>query len=366
MPTNPTASTTTTVSLRAPFPYFGGKSRIAHLVWQALGDPRVYIEPFLGSAAVLLARPPSAHHREIVNDKDGYLANFWRAVKRTPRAVARWADWPSNEVDLLARHRWLCAVERKRRLLRRLRADPDYCSPKMAGYWVWGISQWIGGRFCDAAWYGEADPRNHGDGIRTSKRPGFGYQGIHADCRATTLRQCFEALSKRLRRVVVCTGDWQRVVTEAAFSKYCSAGIFLDPPYDHSVGRSTNIYSHELVSTATVRDFCLDRGRDSRISIVLAGYDGEYRLPGWKVVPWKASAGMAKSGRGVANRNRERLWLSPACEITPAIRAQLRSARRRTDAQDPRPAPPKSHPNPSGARAPARARARATPRGKRP
>lgn len=44
-------------ALRAPFPWFGGKSRAAPLVWSALGDVANYVEPFAGSLAVLLARP---------------------------------------------------------------------------------------------------------------------------------------------------------------------------------------------------------------------------------------------------------------------------------------------------------------------
>lgn len=35
--------------LKDPFPYFGGKSRVAPLVWQRLGNPINYIEPFFGS-----------------------------------------------------------------------------------------------------------------------------------------------------------------------------------------------------------------------------------------------------------------------------------------------------------------------------
>mgnify|MGYP000954199639 FL=1 len=58
--------------LRAPFPYPGGKSRIADVVWAALGNPRNYIEPFFGSGAVLLARP-HAPQIETVNDADGLL-----------------------------------------------------------------------------------------------------------------------------------------------------------------------------------------------------------------------------------------------------------------------------------------------------
>ena len=70
--------------MKAPFPWFGGKSRVASVVWQAIGNVDNYVEPFAGSLAVLLARRES-HVRadglwptETVNDKDAYLANFWR------------------------------------------------------------------------------------------------------------------------------------------------------------------------------------------------------------------------------------------------------------------------------------------------
>ena len=44
-------------TLAAPFPYFGGKSLACETVWAALGDPENYVEPFAGSAAMLLGRP---------------------------------------------------------------------------------------------------------------------------------------------------------------------------------------------------------------------------------------------------------------------------------------------------------------------
>lgn len=43
----------TTCDLRAPFPWFGGKSRIAATVWEALGDVPNYVEPFFGSGAAV-------------------------------------------------------------------------------------------------------------------------------------------------------------------------------------------------------------------------------------------------------------------------------------------------------------------------
>ena len=55
--------------LKAPFPWFGGKSRVAHIVWEAFGNCDNYVEPFAGSLAVLLARPHPPQ-TETVNDLD--------------------------------------------------------------------------------------------------------------------------------------------------------------------------------------------------------------------------------------------------------------------------------------------------------
>jgi len=45
------------MALKAPFPYFGGKSSVTDVVWRHFGNPKMYVEPFCGSAAMLLARP---------------------------------------------------------------------------------------------------------------------------------------------------------------------------------------------------------------------------------------------------------------------------------------------------------------------
>jgi len=129
-------------ALRAPFPWFGGKSRAAHLVWEALGNVANYVEPFFGSGAVLLARP-HAPRVETVNDASRFLANFWRALALNPDAVADACDWPVNETDLHARHRWL--VARLPELAALLDSDPEAHDAKVAGWWVWGACAWRAG-----------------------------------------------------------------------------------------------------------------------------------------------------------------------------------------------------------------------------
>lgn len=152
------------MSLRTPFPWFGGKSRVAHLVWDAFGDVANYVEPFAGSLAVVLGRP-SEPRIETVNDLDCYLSNFWRAVQHSPNEVARWADWPVNEADLHSRHRWLVDQATFRE---RMKSDPDFYDAKIAGWWVWGICQWIGGGWCtDPEWRGRANAAAAPLGINT-------------------------------------------------------------------------------------------------------------------------------------------------------------------------------------------------------
>jgi hypothetical protein len=130
--------------LKAPFPWFGGKSRAAPLIWEGLGDVANYVEPFAGSLAVLLGRPTEARI-ETVNDADCFLANFWRAVQKDPKAVAGYADWPVNEADLHARHKWLVS----RPIFReKMKTSPNYCDARIAGWWVWGLSCWIGDGWC--------------------------------------------------------------------------------------------------------------------------------------------------------------------------------------------------------------------------
>lgn len=156
------------MTLRAPFPWFGGKRRVADVVWRAFG-PEVanYVEPFAGSLAVLLGRPGGAGKIETVNDRDCYLANFWRAVTAAPDAVAAYADWPVNEADLHARHRWLVSELDTHRA--RMHSDADYYDEKIAGWWVWGLCQWIGGGWC-------VEPNNQ----KHPKLDGIG-KGVHSD-----------------------------------------------------------------------------------------------------------------------------------------------------------------------------------------
>ena len=113
---------------------------------ERLGEIDRYIEPFAGSMAVLLHRR-DPFLREIVCDTSGLLCNFWRAVRADPEQTAHWAEYPTIHQDLTARHKWL--LDWSAENAQRLCDDPEFHDAKAAGWWCWGISNWIGGGFCE-------------------------------------------------------------------------------------------------------------------------------------------------------------------------------------------------------------------------
>ncbi len=322
------------LTLKAPFPWFGGKSRVAPFVWKRFGKVRNYVEPFAGSLAVLLGRPRPFEGLETVNDKDGLVSNFWRALQDDPDAVAHYADWPVNENDLHARHAWL--VGQRDNLVAGLEGDPEYYVAKVAGWWVWGICCWIGGGWCSGAgpWQvvevdGARQLVHLSGGVGVKRKlvhmgPGrginrtrihLGNAGRGVNRRPVCLKSYMNSLAKRLRGVRVCSGDWLRVCGEAPTVSLGLTAVFLDPPYGHSE-RDENIYRIDEDVSAAVRAWAVAHGNELRLRIALCGYDGEHSMPkDWSMVRWKPRGGYGSqsNGRGRANAGRECVWFSPHC-----------------------------------------------------
>lgn len=279
-------------------------------------------EPFAGALGCLLNRPHEPGI-ETINDLDGFVCNAWRSIAQQPEATVAWADNPINECDLHARHIWLKA--RRETLTAQLMADPDYCDPKIAGWWLWGICCWIGGGWCGEGrtgpWVvegGELVRRDSGRGVRR-KLPHLGSAGQGVHCPGADLLPWFYALQARLRRVRVCCGDWQRVMGESVTFGHGLTGILLDPPYSTEEGRDMNIYALDSGTVAhDVRDWCLANGDNPLLRIVLCGYGtvhDELVQAGWTRTEWKTNGGMGNQGqgRGRENASREVLWCSPHC-----------------------------------------------------
>lgn len=314
--------------LKPPFPYFGGKGSVASAVWARFGQVKNYVEPFAGGLAVFLAAPTPPRVATL-NDIDGFIVNFWRAVKHDPDAVAHYADWPVTEVDLFARQVWL--VQQKESLVERLMADPEYYDAKVAGWWVWGQCANIADGWCSGKgpWWVEDGSvvRAKRDGLGVGlKRPDLGCRGVHrllpdgypqtAEGKAAWLRDYMRALSDRLRFARIVCGDFERALGFAATYFHNTTAIFLDPPYS---AERDSVYNHDSYEVShRAREWCKRNGDNPLLRIAICGYESEHNELeelGWVKLAWKAQGGYANLGleRGKQNRLRERIWFSPHC-----------------------------------------------------
>lgn len=286
------------MTLRAPFPWFGGKSRSAKLIWQRLGTVDHYVEPFAGSLAVLLQAPEPAK-LETVNDVDGWLVNFWRSVKHDPFAVLEHARDPVTELDLHARNEAL--IRLRKQMTEWLRADPEWHLPKAAGWWAWGISQWIGRHWAQRS---------------SRQKPITRLCGLNR--RTIGAEQWLLDLHERLRRVVVLCGDWQRCVTRSTLNVQQrghsmgvrTVGILLDPPY----AKREVVYGDVASIAHDVRAWAVEHGADARYRIALCTHGDDEPMPdGWSSVTKTEKGGY---GNAAGRQHRDAIHFSPGC-LTP-------------------------------------------------
>ena len=331
-----------TGALAAPFPWFGGKSGAVAQVWAALGTVANYVEPFCGSAAMLLGAPVGKRICTI-NDADGFVSNFWRAIIADPEAVAVAADWPVNECDLFARHSWL--VRQASGLLDRLHADHEFYDTKIAGLWCWGACNWIGSGWCggDGPWVHDGERivlSNAGQGInrklphlgdagkginRQLPHLGDAGKGINRQLphlgdagkgeRLEFIADWFQRLKAALRDTRVTCGDWTRVVKDSVTTRHGLTGVFLDPPYTAGAMDYTAKGTGGALAD-DVRAWCVANGANPLLRIVLCGHAGEHDellAHGWKTREWKARKGYALTVDAKANAASETIWCSPHC-----------------------------------------------------
>ena len=322
--------------MNAPFPHFGGKRAIAHAVWSVLGEVGNYVEPFAGSAAVLLRRPAPVRGSETLNDWSCVLVNAWRAIARRPEELTIDLVGPVSEVNTEAQHWELVGAESQ---MRDRLGDPDWCDVRLAGFWIKGANEWIGSGWCNPdgpwSWTRESGWKkrnrqlphlgNAGTGINR-KLPHLGDSGTGINRQLPHLGDSgtgeyqqrldfvynwLSALRDRLCGVRIACGSWERVLTPSVTEKHGVSGVFLDPPYDQTeyvYGNGTHLVSED------VRNWCSAHGASNQFRIVLSGRGTEHDEllhAGWSKQIWTANRGYSSAANG--GRKEEALWLSPHC-----------------------------------------------------
>lgn len=308
--------------IRAPFPWFGGKALAADLIWQHFGsDIKNYVEPFFGSGAVLLNAPNPGSFKSVVNDIDGYVCNFWRAVAADAPTVAFYANSQVNEIDLQARHQWL--VDQRQDLTEKLKQDPNYYCAQSAGWWAWGCCCWIGSNWCSEVTtktklgnpvkkVGQSLPHlgNGGRGVNR-KLPDLDGNNLletnRHQARLEFLTDWMGLLNNRMRDTRITCGDWQRICSIGTLTAFGRCAILLDPPY----GTTTKVYAKDSNAVAIeVREWCIQNGHNPVLKIALCGHMGQHEELeeiGWVVESPKVHGGYQ------GGEDRERIWFSPGC-----------------------------------------------------
>jgi 16S rRNA G966 N2-methylase RsmD len=110
--------------------------------------------------------------------------------------------------------------------------------------------------------------------------------------------------------VRVTCGDFERVLGPSVTEIGSTNAVFLDPPYL----TNEEIYGMAKGSPALrALEWCKANWNNPNLKIALCGYEGEFEIPSdWRVIAWKGAKGYADAEKN-KNRERERIWLSPAC-----------------------------------------------------
>jgi site-specific DNA-adenine methylase len=293
---------------RTMFGYYGNKRKAVdqngdYRIWERLGDPELYVEPFSGTASVLFGRPtvlrepeqelPPAHRREIINDFSPFVANFMRSMRAEPDKVA---DNYFRRVSLPVMPRWEAGQQVKLFLKsgeERLRSnlqDLDYYDITAAAQFLY-INE---NSLRQAGMKGNGRPTLQRGRVRPNV---FILDALGWGSSANTRL----ALSRRLRDVEITCRDWYEVVADLDRP----ATIFLDPPYRIESGVNPEIYDYHRPELAIeVATWAIANAHRHRIAI--AGYEGDYEgIPStWEKLSWKSDG-----GRGRADW--ERIWFSP-------------------------------------------------------
>lgn len=196
--------------LRPPLVYYGGKQRSARTIADLLPAHTHYVEPFAGSLSVLLAKDKT--RLETVNDLDGDLMLFWRALRDRPQELAR-----------------VCALTPHSRAERDLaRQRPDGLDELERARRVWVcLTQGRTGTLRNTGW--RFDSSDHANISMPGRLAGYVAR--------------MEAVAERLASVSLECRPALDVV--AAYGHKRHTLLYIDPPYLAS-SRNGHNYRHEM------------------------------------------------------------------------------------------------------------------------
>jgi DNA adenine methylase len=268
---------------RTPLTYYGGKQRLARQIVALMPSHRVYLEPFAGGAAVLFAKPRA--ERETLNDLDGLIVRFWRALRDRPEELAAAvAQTPYSRAEWMehSRARWRPAL-----------ADVDD-DVEAARRLLVSIDQSFSRQEC-----GWSPPSILFD------RRGRWQPGVWAN-----LPDKIVAAATRLQGVALEHADALELIPRWDVPE---SVIYCDPPYAlHTRRAQDRQYVHDDDGALWSRLVEVLRPI-TRAAVILSGYPcPEADELGWRMVPLTHTLTAAVRAGDKVRDAPEALWLSPA------------------------------------------------------
>jgi len=178
------------------FPWPGGKTRHITQILPQFPDHRRYVEPFGGSAALLLNKPPS--YVEVFNDLDDDIVHFFRTVREQREELQQWLRQVPYSESLHAE--W----------------QEDYFSGRRADNDVERAGRWF---YLRCTTYGGSAGRRAG-----FKRPGKRNEARSFRGNVTNLT----AIVERFQEVALANEDYRQILDRYDHEETL---FYIDPPY---------------------------------------------------------------------------------------------------------------------------------------
>jgi DNA adenine methylase len=242
--------------LRAPFQYFGGKSKMVTKLLPLLPPHKVYVEPFCGAASLFFAKPPSPV--EVLNDLNEDVVNVFRVLQ-------------NKETHEELRFRLMYTPYARAEFVRALemRGQKDLTPVDRA--WAFLVAQNMG--------FGGTVEKKAGSWGRVF----ISNQGCADTCNNWLMRlSMLDAWRWRLMMVQIDCRDALEVI------RYWDSPdtlFYIDPPYISATRKDRDVYTYEMTDEQHKKLVELLLGIKGKA--VVSGYEHPLYSPfaqaGWKV-----------------------------------------------------------------------------------
>lgn len=270
---------------KPPFSYYGGKQRLAARICSLLPPHTVYVEPFCGSAAVYFKKGlpvigNSDYYREVLNDTDQRIVNFFRVMQS-----------PEERAALIDRLEWTVYSQDEYKLAKSSGDSLDMVDLA----WRW---------FCSVNW---SFSNNAGSGFSVKTN---GRESASTHYNAV---QRIKEYRDRFKCTTVMNEPALKVIERFDSPQTC---FYVDPPYP---GADQGHYGG-----FTQADFeqLIDRLKQCHGAVVLSCYNNPAVPDDWVKHEFHAvatSAGITGKNRGISeatNRDKDKriecVWVKPA------------------------------------------------------